>query len=220
MSHVRAFFLSPASANGRRAQMLLREDATFPLALRVRSPEGAPIGQVFSFLSGLYFRGKATYARAFAPAAAIWVITPDRGLLPIDEPITADALRAFASVDVHHEDVRFTEPLARDARAVAQRLADEQHVLLLGSIASEKYVTVLGAIFGARLLFPSAFVGRGDMSRGGLLLRAARAATELAYEPVLGAERHGKRPPRLAPVRGILADAVREADSTSSRKRG
>jgi hypothetical protein len=205
----RAFFLSPASSSGRRAQMLLREGASFPLAQRVRTVEGAPIGDVFSFLSGLYFRGKETYARAFAPAAAIFVITPDRGLLSIDEPVTADVLRAFAKVDVHHEEARFAEPLARDARDVARALGDERDVVLLGSIASEKYVAVLGAVFGRRLLFPSEFVGRGDMSRGGLLLRAARAGTELAYEPVLGAERHGRRPPRLVPVRGILKDAMR-----------
>jgi hypothetical protein len=206
---MRAFLLSPASASGKRAQMLLREEATFPLARRVRSPEGVPIGEVFSFLSGLYFRGKATYARSFAPPGGTFVITPDRGLLTIEEPITANVLRAFASIDVHHEDARFTEPLARDARTLDRALGGACQAVLLGSIASKKYVTVLGSIFGDRLLFPSAFVGRGDMSRGGLLLRAARAGMELAYEPVLGAARRGTRPPRLAPVRGILKDAIR-----------
>jgi hypothetical protein len=215
----RVFLLSPASASGRRAQILLREGAAFPLARRVASPEGAPIGEVFSFLSGLYFRGKATYARAFAPAGGVYVITPDRGLLSIDEPITADVLRAFATVDVHHEEARFVDPLARDARAVGEALGDPVQAVLLGSIASQKYVAVLGAVFGARLVFPSDFVGRGDMSRGGLLLRAVRAGAELAYEPVLGARRHGKRPPRLVPVRGILKDAVAADDSASKGKR-
>jgi hypothetical protein len=93
-------------------------------------------------------------------------------------------------------------------------------VVLLGSIASKKYVAVLGAVFGDRLLFPSDFVGRGDMSRGGLLLRAARAGAELAYEPVLGAQRHGKRPPRLAPVRGILKDAIDEDAARNKRRAG
>jgi hypothetical protein len=216
--HVRAFLLSPASASGRRAQGLLREGASFPLARLVRSSEGAPIGQVFSFLSGLYFRGKAAYARAFAPAGGSFVITPDRGLLSIDEPITAEVLRAFASVDVRHDDPRFTDPLTRDARTMMQALGDDQ-VLLLGSIASKKYVAVLGAIFGPRLLFPSDFIGRGDMSRGGLLLRSARAGAELAYEPVVGAQRRGKRPPRLTPVRGILKDTMRE-ELTQSRPDG
>jgi hypothetical protein len=205
----RAFLLSPASARGKRARMLLRDGAAFPLALRFRSSEGAPIGEVFSFLSGLYFRGKAAYARAFAPAGASFVITPDRGLLRIDEPITAPILRAFAAIDVNHQDARFAEPLARDARAIAGALPDDQQVLLLGSIASQKYVAVLGDVFGDRLVFPSDFVGRGDMSRGGLLLRAARDGAELAYEPVVGAQRHGKRPPRLTPIRGILKDAMR-----------
>jgi hypothetical protein len=214
----RVFLLSPASASGRRAQILLREGASFPLALRVRSSGGAPIGEVFSFLSGLYFRGKASYARAFAPAGGTFVITPDRGLLSIDEPITSDVLRAFAAVDVHHEDARFAVPLERDARRVARALGEDRNVVLLGSIASKKYVAVLGAVFGARLLFPSDFVGRGDMSRGGLLLRAARAGAELAYEPVLGAQRHGKRPPRLTPVRGILKEAMAE-DAALERKR-
>jgi len=206
----RAFLLSPASASGQRARMLLRDGASFPLARRVHTSEGVPIGEVFSFLSGLYFRGKETYARTYAPTERVLVITPDRGLLPIDSPITADTLRAFASIDVHHEDARFTEPFARDARTLARALDDAYPVVLLGSIASKKYVEVLGSIFGARLLFPSDFVGRGDMSRGGLLLRAARAGVELAYEPVIGADRRGKRPPRLAPVRGILKDASRE----------
>jgi hypothetical protein len=52
-------------------------------------------------------------------------------------------------------------------------------------------------VFGRRLVFPSTFVGRGDMSRGGLLLRHARDGRELEYEPVVGAVRHGKRPPKL-----------------------
>jgi len=71
--------------------------------------------------------------------------------------------------------------------------------VLLGSIASGKYVDVLHAIFGARLLFPSDFVGRGDMSRGGLMLRCASSGDELPYVPVAGAVRHGVRPPRLDP---------------------
>jgi hypothetical protein len=203
----RTFLLSPASASGRRAEILLRDGASFPLARRVHSAEGAPIGEVFSFLSGLYFRGKAAYARAFAPAGGSFAITPSRGLLPLDAPVTAEMLRAFARIDVHHEDARFAEPLARDARAIAHAHGDDHEVVLLGSIASLKYVAVLGATFGTRLLFPSDFVGRGDMSRGGLLLRAVRAGVELAYEPVVGAQLHGKRPPRLTPVRGILKDA-------------
>ena len=74
-------------------------------------------------------------------------------------------------------------------------------MVLLGSIATGKYVDPLLAVLGERLLFPADFVGRGDMSRGGLLLRCARAGTELAYVGVRDAVRRGPRPPRLAPLR-------------------
>ena len=69
--------------------------------------------------------------------------------------------------------------------------------MLLGSIATGKYADVLLDILGDRLLFPPSFVGRGDMSRGGLLLRCVRAGMELPYEPLRGAIRHGPRPPKL-----------------------
>jgi hypothetical protein len=65
-------------------------------------------------------------------------------------------------------------------------------------------VDVLLEALGDRLLFPSEFVGRGDMSRGGLMLRCVRENRELEYAPVAGATRHGKRPPRLVRVEGIL----------------
>jgi hypothetical protein len=50
-----------------------------------------------------------------------------------------------------------------------------------------------------RLLFPAEFVGRGDMSRGGLMLRCVDQRTELSYVPVQGAMRRGARPPKLPP---------------------
>lgn len=185
--------------------MLLRPEAQFDLAVRLREG-GATLGEAFAFLSGLYFRGKLAYARAFANGAA-FVITPNAGLLPVDTIVTTETLRGFAAVDIHHEDDRFTKPLERDAKKIARALPDAE-IVLLGSIASQKYVDVLGRIFGERLLFPIDFVGRGDMSRGGLLLRAAHAGEELAYEPVLKAKRHGARPPRLERVPGILKAAI------------
>ncbi|MBV9081410.1 MAG: hypothetical protein JOZ62_01940, partial [Acidobacteriaceae bacterium] len=69
--------------------------------------------------------------------------------------------------------------------------------VLLGSVASAKYTEPLLKVFGERLVFPIDFVGRGDMSRGGLMLRCARSGTELPYVPVHGAVLHGARPPRL-----------------------
>lgn len=183
--------------------MLLRPAASFPLARQLGSPRGAPIGEVFAFLSGLYFRGKLTYARAFAPDRS-FVITPESGLFTLEQHVTTDVIERFASVDIHHEDERYRKPLLRDAMDIDELTGKACDAVLFGSIASKKYVEVLGEVFGERLLFPEAFVGRGDMSRGGLLLRAARAKTELEYIPVQGAIRRGKRPPKLAPIRGIL----------------
>jgi hypothetical protein len=74
-------------------------------------------------------------------------------------------------------------------------------VVLLGSVATGKYVSILIEILRDRIQFPAEFVGRGDMSRGGLLLRCAVDRTELAYIPVHGAVRKGKRPPKLEPRR-------------------
>lgn len=199
----RIFLLSPASCGGRRAQVLLRDAASFELAVRLRG-EGAQLGEAFSFLSGLYFRGKAAYAEAFAdpppgvPGAL--VITPSRGLVPPESTVTVADLCEFADVPIDLAEPRYRSPLEDSARALAAAGGDAD-VVLLGSVASDKYVSVLLDIFGARLLFPSAFVGRGDMSRGGLMLRQVDAGVELEYIPVRGATRRGARPPRLTPRR-------------------
>ena len=193
----RVFLLSPARCDGKRAKMLLNPAATFDLARRLRAPGGAPIGEVFSFLSGLYFRGKLAYATAFGEPAGGLVITTDRGLVAPDTLVTPDDLLAFSNVDLAVAGERYIGPLRKHAEELASRLPGESLVVLLGSIATGKYCNTLTAIFGERLVFPSTFVGRGDMSRGGLLLRHARAGHELEYEPVVGAVRHGKRPPKL-----------------------
>ena len=199
----RIFLLSPAQSGGPRAQLLLNPGASFDLARRMRGPGGAPIGEVFSFLSGLYFRGKLAYAEAFARpprgAPGVLVITPGAGLLPADTPIDGACLSAFAGVPIDAGERRYLEPLLRDALGVAGHGRGRVEIVLLGSIASGKYVEPLLSVFGERLLFPSAFVGRGDMSRGGLMLRCVDAGLELDYVPVAGASRHGLRPPRLPP---------------------
>jgi hypothetical protein len=203
----RVFLLSPASAGGVRMGLVLSPRARFELAHRVQR-EGAPLGEVFRFTSGLYFRGKLDYAEAFARPAdgapGALVIAPGAGLVPAATIVREAELRAYAAVPVDADDPRFAEPLVRDARALAERLAAtgaEWEVVLLGSVASPKYVAPLLGVLGRRLLFPPDFVGRGDMSRGGLLLRAVRAGVELPYAPVDGAVVKGKRPPRLEPIR-------------------
>ena len=198
------FLLSPARCDGRRAKILLSPKAEFELARRL-SGEGAPLGEVFSFLSGLYFRGKLAYAHAFGPpmgdVPGALVITTDRGLVRTDTIVTRDDLVAFACIDIATGDDRYTIPLRRDVERLARSLGGDGRVVLLGSIATGKYVDLLLETFGTRLVFPSDFVGRGDMSRGGLLLRCVKDQRELAYEPVAGAIRHGKRPPKLEPMR-------------------
>ena len=185
--------------NGQRAQILFREEARFALAVALRSPEGAPLGDVFAFLSGLYFRGKLAYATRFAPGS-VYVITSAAGLVPPDACVRRGDLLRHARVPIDASSPAFRRPLERDARRLRRELDPDGEVVLFGSIATDKYVATLLAAFGQRLLFPSDFVGRGDMSRGGLLLRAARAGRELSYEPVAGAVRHGRRPPKLDPA--------------------
>jgi len=196
----RIFLLSPANAAGVRARMVLNESATFELAVRLRSA-GVEIGELFSFISGLYFRGKLAYASAFAAppqgVGGAYVITAAGGLLPPHTPVTLASIRQLAGVDIDPADDRYRLPLERDARALAANAGPECEIVLLGSIAEAKYVQPLAAIFGDRLTFPAEFVGRGDMSRGGLMLRCATAGTELAYIPAQGATRRGKRPPKL-----------------------
>jgi hypothetical protein len=116
--------------------------------------------------------------------------------VPLDTRVTREHLEAFAEVPIDATEPRYQRPLARDAAALARTSAE---VVLLGSIATGKYIDVLAGALGGRLVFPASFVGRGDMSRGGLMLRAARAGVELEYVPVVGAVRRGTRPPRLEP---------------------
>jgi hypothetical protein len=192
----RLFLLSPANCAGQRMGYVTRPQAAFPLAVRLRE-HGAPIADVFSFASGLYFRGKVAYAQAFAEPAGALVIVPGAGLVPVDTTIRLADLAMMAKVPVDAEEPRYVKPLVRDAKKLDDEHAPES-VVLLGSIASSKYTSVLLEIFGERLFFPKDFVGRGDLSRGGLMLRASRARVELEYQRVLGAKVNGPRAPRLA----------------------
>ena len=200
-AQVTVFVLSPARCGGERAALLA---ASLQSALgRQLHDRTAPLGDVFAWLSALYFRGKLTYARRFAAGPAgmsgTLVMAPGRGLEPPDVAISAAELRAMGQVDVESD--AFAAPLRRDAAQLARHCGGAARVVLLGSIATGKYVDPLLEVFGERLLFPESFVGRGDMSRGGLLLRAARSGEELAYQPIAGTIRRGKRPPRLPRTR-------------------
>ena len=170
--------------------MVLNPLAEFRLAAELRRRPGAPLGEVFTFLSGLYFRGKLEYARAFArpPADApgVLVITSSRGLRPAEEPVTALQIRAFQRVPVHEDEPRYRRPLLRDARRLAAAIGPDCQVVLLGSLATGKYLRPLAAVFGGRLCFPADFPGMGDMRRGSVLLRSARSGRELEYRGLPG----------------------------------
>jgi hypothetical protein len=187
------FLLSPANVSGRRAQQLTSPRATFEAALRYRSEEGVPLGLAFAFMSALYFRGKITYASHFAEPENVLVITPGFGLVQPEWRLTAERLKVMARTPVDATKRNYRKPLERDALALAERLSSQPggvgHVVLLGSVATGKYVDILRPIFGDRLRFPGAFAGLGDMSRGGLMLRAVRENRELEYV-TLDAPRH------------------------------
>ena len=197
----RIFILSPANSGGERARLIFNPRAGFELAQRLQRGEKAAIGEIFSFLSGLYFRGKQAYARVFArapgKAAGVYVITSNRGLVEVTQELSLEELRDFATVPIDPEEKRYARPLEAHARKLAKAIGTECEVVLLGSISTNKYAEPLMEHFGERLLFPASFVGRGDMSRGGLLLRCVAEGRELEYVPVSGAIRHGKRPEKL-----------------------
>ena len=206
----RVFLLSPANLGGIRAQMMLSSRAQFQLARQLQSESGAPLGEIFSFVSGLYFRGKLAYARRFArppdptdpvTAGGVLAITSNAGLRSVDTMVTVESFRAFATGDIDLRNQTYRKPLEQSARALRDAIAPDCDVVLLGSVASGKYVDLLLPIFGDRLMFPPDFVGRGDMSRGGLMLRCVMAGFELPYVPLAGASRHGARPPKLEPLK-------------------
>ena len=203
----RIFLLSPASSGGKRAALLFNDRAEFDIATRVRQQPGAPLGEVFSFLSGLYFRGKLAYAREFQNppprrAPGIQIITPTDGLYSPGTLVTLRDLERFATVPIDSEESRYRYPLERDAGKIAERIGPKCQVILLGSVATGKYVDVLLPIFGDRLVFPKEFVGHGDMARGGLLLQRAASRIELTYIPVSDPSRLGTRATKKARAEG------------------
>lgn len=199
-SSARIFLLSPARAGGPRYSLLIREQTNFELALKLRQG-AATVGEVYTFISGLYFRGKMAYVEAFAAAPQgvppALVMVPGAGLVPPETAVSLAQLEAISQIPVSENNREYRDALLSSARLIDQHAGPNCAYVLLGSVASAKYTEPLLAVFGERLLFPADFAGRGDMSRGGLMLRCAHARTELAYVPVAGSPVHGARPPKL-----------------------
>jgi hypothetical protein len=183
----RIFILSPANCNGLRARWVLKKSSRSDLAVRLRSV-GVSLGEVFTYLSALYFRGKLAYARNFAepPSSCpgILIITPTAGLLAHDTLIRLSRLRGFGRVPIHVKNQTYRAALRRSAKDLVNQLGTECQIVLLGSVATGKYLDILGPIFGTRLRVPAEFVGLGDMARGGLLLRCVRENRQLNYVEV------------------------------------
>jgi len=199
----RIFLLSPADIAGIRAARIIHDSADSELARRLRG-KGAPLGEVFSFISGLYFRGKWAYAQKFAEVPylgpSVFVITARGGLVPPETLVTLDRLKEISSIDIDPTDASYLAPLQRDSRILSELSGAAAQIVLLGSIATSKYAEPLLGLFGERLYFPAEFAGRGDMSRGGLMLRCVQSGVQLTYLPLANAVRHGPKPPKLPPL--------------------
>jgi hypothetical protein len=202
------FLLSPAYCGGRRAAILLNAKSQAVTAIEFRSGRMS-LGRAFAFMSGLYFRGKLSYAERFGEAL---VITPTRGLQPASLPFNLNLLREFAVGDVSLDNPEYRLALERDVKALSRRIGADSQVVLLGSVASGKYVDVLLPVLGDRLRYPISFIGRGDMSRGGLLLRSAASGDELEYQALTaGVRPRGPRPPKLDPLTRVAVSLGNES---------
>lgn len=198
------FVLSPASLRGARAAQLASPRAAFAAAAALRSPDGVAIAVAFAFVSALYFRGKLAYARRFGGDGGVHVIAPGYGLVPPEWRIDGERWRRLRRTPADARRPVFREPLRRDARTLAAALPADGAVVLLGSVATGKYVDVLAPELGPRLVVPRCFVGLGDMARGARLLAAVRAGEPLATMPVAELPRP-PRPIAKRPRRGAVA---------------
>jgi hypothetical protein len=198
----RIFLLSPANAGGRRYSILTSSESSFELALKFRAGS-ATLGEIYSFISGLYFRGKIAYAAAFGAdpgqSSSALVIVPGLGMLPPETVFSPEQLRATAQIVVDEDNPVHHDALLAAAASVDRATGHQCSFVLLGSVASAKYTAALLKVLDHRLLFPAEFVGRGDMSRGSMMLRSAASGQELIYIPVSGAQLRGPRPARLDP---------------------
>ena len=150
------FLLSPANLSGVRGELVFNPQADFPVARQLKAG-GAPLGELFSVVSSLYFRGKVAYATAFAhppqdhPGAL--VITPGDGLCFLHEPVTLNGCGAGRRFRSMRKSAVHRSALASRAALLRAHGATTRFVLL-GSVASGQCVDPLVRVLGERLLFP------------------------------------------------------------------
>ena len=82
------------------------------------------------------------------------MITPNRGLLAPSVRMTLDDLARLAKTDIDPCAEEFRKPLQQDAKALAEALGPRGQPVLLGSIATPKYVDVLLVSLSAGASFP------------------------------------------------------------------
>ncbi len=188
MSRAKVFVLSPATTHGAKARVLTATEPRTPSARRLHGAQGMMLGEAFSYLSGLYFRGKLAYARTFATAppclggAGIYVITPTDGLLDPDSVLGVADLERFASAAEGSTAGRIA--FERAVQSLERAMGPSCDVVLLGSVGSRKYSDVLEPVLGDRLLFPRRLYNEGQIQRGALLLEHAERGEELEYAPL------------------------------------
>lgn len=180
----RIFLLSPANASGVKGQRLLAEKSESDFVQRLRT-SGIPLGEVYRYISSLYFRGKLDYARRFQNppqgVAGVHVITGAGVMLP-ERLVTQDDLRRISAVAIDERNSDYRQALDRDLLSLRGSVGRETEVILLGSIATQKYIAPLREVFGERVFYPKEFLGLGDMSRGGIMLRCCAGGAELEYQ--------------------------------------
>jgi hypothetical protein len=102
-------------------------------------------------------------------------------------------LRGFSRVPISVKNRRYRSALLRGVKQLAREIGRECEVVLLGSVATGKYLDILNQELGEQLRVPAEFVGLGDMSRGALLLRCVKEQRELNYISVAAASERGRR---------------------------
>lgn len=179
----RIFLLSPANASGVNGKRLLGRTSKTDLAVRLQR-SGVPLGEVYQFISRLYFRGKLDYAQRFknppAGVAGVQIIT-GAGLMLPETVITLEQLEKISAIAIDAKNTHYRLPLDEDLLRLRELAGVDVDIILLGSVATYKYITPIQAVFGERLLFPRQFLGLGDMSRGSILLKSCACGLELEY---------------------------------------